>query len=131
VPCGTLLESAKWFYSELEIYSDENKDRITSFMKTKILLDTITVDAAFSYSLEGMLGVMEVNKEEVDLEVFVSDDEEFSAMFTFKINNKKVNGFGFMFLQNRSLESIWLMPLKRGFTKDYIEEFADGIIPDY
>jgi hypothetical protein len=124
-------ESVKWFYSELNLYSDEGKDRITSFMETKILIDTLTIENAYSGALEGMLNKFDVNMDEVELEVFRADEEEVSSMFSFELNRKKVNGYGFMYMNKGRLESIWLMPLKRGFSKDYIEEFEAGIIPDY
>jgi hypothetical protein len=69
--------------------------------------------------------------DEVELEVFDADEEEVSSMFSFKLNGEKVYGYGFMYLNKDRLESIWLMPLKRGFSKDYIEEFDEGIMPDY
>jgi hypothetical protein len=36
-----------------------------------------------------------------------------------------------MYKNENTLESIWLMPLERGFSKDYIEEFEAGIFPEY
>lgn len=124
-------KSVKWFYSELNLYSDEGKDRITSFMETKILIDTLTIENAYSGALEGILNKFDVNMDEVELEVFGAYEEEVSSMFSFELNGKKVNGYGFMYMNKGRLESIWLMPLKRGFSKDYIEEFEAGIIPDY
>lgn len=124
-------ESVKWFYSEMNLYSDERSDRITSFMESKILIDTLTIENAYSGALEGMLKKMNLNMDEIELEVFSADEEEVSSMFSFELNGEKVNGYGFMYMNKDRLESIWLMPLKRGFSKDYIEEFEAGIIPDY
>ena len=124
-------ESVKWFYSEMNLYSDEGPERITSFMKTKILIDTLSIENAYSGALEGMLNKIDVNMEEVELEVFGADKEEVSSMFSFFLNGEKVNGYGFMYMNKDRLESIWLRPLKKGFSKDYIEEFEEGIYPDY
>jgi hypothetical protein len=124
-------ESVKWFYSEMNLYSDEGTERLTSFIKTKILIDTLTIENAYSGALEGMLNKLNVNIDKVELEVFVADEEEVSSMFSFELNGKKVNGYGFMYMNKDRLESIWLMPLKRGYSKDYIEEFEARIIPDY
>lgn len=124
-------ESVKWFYSEMNLYSDEGTDRITSFMETKILIDTLIIENSYLGVLEGMLNKLDVNMDEVELEVFGADEEKVSSMFSFELNGKKVNGYGFMCMNKGRLESIWLMPLKRGFSKDYIEEFEGGIIPDY
>jgi hypothetical protein len=124
-------DSVKWFYSEMNIYSDGNKDRITSFTQTKILIDTLSIENAYTISLDAMLKNLNASIEKIDLEVFSSDEEEISAMFTFNLNGEKVNGFGFMYLKGETLESIWLMPVKRGFSKEYIEIFKDGIYPDY
>jgi hypothetical protein len=124
-------ESVKWFYSKMNLYSDEGTDRITSFMESKILIDTLTIENAYSGALEGILNKLNVNMDEVELEVFGADEEEVSSMFSFDLNGKKVNGYGFMYMNKDKLESIWLMPLKRGYSKGYIEEFEAGIIPDY
>lgn len=124
-------ESVKWFYSEMNLYSDNGNERITSFLKTKILIDTLSIEDAYSSSLEGMLQKMKVNIEDVELEVYGADGEEVSAMFSFILNGIKVNGYGFMYMNENALESIWLMPLKRGFSIDYIEEFEAGIFPEY
>jgi hypothetical protein len=124
-------ESVKWFYSEMNLYSDEGTDRITSFMESKILIDTLTIENAYSGALEGMLNKLNVNLDNVELEVFGADEEEVSSMFSFELNGDQVNGYGFMYMNKDKLESIWLMPIKRGFSKDYIEEFEAGIIPDY
>ena len=124
-------ESIRWFYSKLNIYSDENNDRITSFLQSEILIDTLSVQDIYSSTLERMLKKIDVNIEEIDLYVFTVDEEEVSSMFSFELNGNKVNGYGFMYLNGKTLESIWLMPLKKGFSKDYIIEFESGIIVDY
>jgi hypothetical protein len=124
-------DSVKWFYSEMKIYSDEKKDRITTFTQTKILIDTLSIENAYASSLDAMLRKLNVSLEKTELEVFLSDEEEVSAMFTFNLNGEMVSGFGFMYLKGEILESIWLIPLKRGFSKEYIEVFKDGIYPDY
>ena len=128
---STIPDSVKWFYSEIKIYTDGKKDRLTSFTQTKILIDTLSINNAYTYSLDAMVKKLNTKIEEIDLEVFSSDDEEISAMFTINLNGKKVHGFGFMFLNGNTLESIWLTPVKRGFSREYIEIFKDGIYPDY
>ena len=124
-------ESVKWFYSKMNIYSDEGKERITSFLETKILIDTVLIENTYSGALKGMLKNLKIKIEDIELEVFIADEEEISAMFTFNLNKEVVNGYGYMYKKNEVLESIWLMPLKRGFSTDYIEEFDAGIFPDY
>lgn len=124
-------ESAQWFYSELKLYTDKGEDRIISFLKTKIRVDTFSLANVFSYQLEGTLSQMKVDLEHVDLEYFKADEEEVSAMFSFNRNGKAVNGYGYMYKYDNSLESIWLMPIKQGFSKEYIEVFDARVIPDY
>jgi hypothetical protein len=123
-------ESVKWFYSEMNLYSDAGNERITSFLQTRILIDTLSIENAYSSALEGMLQKMKVNIEDVELDIFRADKEEVSSMFSFNLNGVKVNGYGFMLLNENTLESIWLMPLKRGFSKDYIKEFEAGIFSE-
>ena len=114
----------------MKIYSDENKDRMTSFIQSELLVDTLTIRTAFVGALEGMLQKMEVNMDLVELEVFEADEETVSSMFSFELNGKPVNGYGYMHLKDKKLESIWLLPLRRGFSKEYIEVFEMGVIPD-
>ncbi len=122
-------DSAKWFYSEMNFYSDGGKERVTSFLKAKVLIDTISIEDVYSAALGGMLQKLDIEK--VALEVFYADEEEISSLFSFKLNGERVNGFGFMYLKENTMESIWLMPLKRGFSREYIEEYEAGILPDY
>ena len=124
-------ESVKWFYSEMNLYSDKGTDRITTFMESKIFIDTITVENAYSGALEGMLNKLNVNMDDLELEVFSASKEEISSMFSFDLHGKKVYGYGFMLKNKDKLESIWLMPLKRAYSKDYIKEFDAKIITDY
>jgi hypothetical protein len=124
-------ESVKWLYSEVNLYADGGVERVTSFLQTKIQIDTFSIENAFSSSLEGMLKKMNIDIENLELEVFNADEKEVSSMFSFNLNGEKVNGYGFMYMNRNFLESIWLLPVKRGFSKDYIEEFEAGIFPDY
>lgn len=121
-------ESMKWFYGEINLYSDGGADRLTSFIESKILIDTLTIENAYSGALEGILNKLDVKIDEVELEIFGADEEEVSSMFSFELNGKKVNGYGFIYLNKGRLESIWLIPLKRGFSKDYIEAFDARIV---
>lgn len=120
-------KSTEWFYKEMEMYSDNGEDRVTSFIKSKINIDTLEVIDAFSVSLESMLNKIKVDVKSAEFEVYMADDEEVSAMFSFQLNGKVVHGFGLMFLQDNSLESIWLLPIKKGFSKEYIEKFRYAI----
>ena len=78
-----------------------------------------------------MFKKIKVNIEDVEFKTFEADEEEISSMFSFNLGKVKLNGYGFMYMKKNKLECIWLMPIKRGFSKDYIEEFEVGIIPDY
>lgn len=124
-------EAAKWFYKELKMYSDGDNDRLTTFMDSRITVDTLSIADAYSSALEGMLKKHNVKAEELKLETFSSDEAEISAMFTFDLSGERVNGYGHMFKKGQVLTSIWLMPIKRGFSREYIEEFEAGIIPNY
>lgn len=124
-------ESVKWYYKELKTYSDSNQDRITIFLDSKIATDTIPIIESYSSYLEGMLQKQGVNEETFKIEPIISDKEEISAKFTFELNGKVVNGYGYMFKKGEILESIWLMPIKEGFSDEYIEEFEAGIFPNY
>lgn len=124
-------KSVKGFYNSLELYTDEGEDRITSFMKAELMIDTISVLEAYSGALEGMLQKLNVDSDNIEVEVYLEDEEEVSCMFSFDLNGQKANGYGYMYKLRNKLESIWLMPIKRGYSVEYIEEFEAGIFPDY
>lgn len=119
------------FYKDIKIYTDGQNDRITTFIKAKIKPDSISVVDAYSGALEKMLSKLQVNIDDVELEVYSADENEVSSMFTFDLNGQKVNGYGCMFYYKDRLESLWLMPITRGFSQEYIEEFELGIFPDF
>ena len=124
-------EATEWFYKDLKMYSDRNNERLTTFMDSRVKVDTLSIADAYSSALEGMLKKHNVKPEELKLETFSANEEEISAMFTFNLNGEMVNGYGHMFKKGEVLSSIWLMPIKRGFSKEYIEEFESGISPNY
>lgn len=124
-------EQVKFFYEELKIYSDGDNERITSFIQAKTTTDTMAIERSFSGGLEGMLGKMNVDLDGVEIEFLVADEEEISAIFDFDLNGKRMKGFGFMFKKGKVLDALWLLPLKRSFSEEYIENFELGILPDY
>ncbi|MER2998904.1 hypothetical protein [Pontibacter populi] len=124
-------ESTRWFYKQLKMYSDGNNDRLTAFMDSRIKADTLSIVDAYASALEGLLKKHNVSPERLKLETFSSDEEEISAMYTFDLKGERVNGYGHMFKKGEVLESIWLMPITRGFSREYIEEFEAGIFPNY
>jgi len=124
-------DEVTWFYSETKLYSDKETDRVTSFIQSRILIDTLLIEDAYSGALEGMLKKIGVKIENVQLDVFSADKNEVSSMFSFDLNGVRVNGYGFMYLGEKRLESVWLMPLKKGFSKEYIEKFDTGVALRY
>ncbi len=124
-------DGVKSFYSELKLYTDEEKDRTTSFINSKINADSVVIENSFIGALNGMLQNLDVDINDVQFEVFTNDAEEFSAMFSFELNGKTVHGYGFMYHSNDELDSIWLMPLSNGFSVDYIKSFDSSVLPDY
>lgn len=124
-------ESARGFYSALNVYTDEGSDRIISFVESEILIDSLDVEDAFNHSLETMVSMINGDLEKFELEILEADFEEVSAIFSFELNKQRASGYGFMFLSEKSLESVWLMPLSKGFSKEFIEEFDAGVFPIY
>lgn len=123
-------ENAKWFYDEMKLYSDSNKDRLTVFYQLKIKLDTFKIEDGFYGTLEGFMEKMEVEADDLDFEIFESDEGILSAQFSFLLDQVHVNGYGFTYLKGKNLESIWLIPIERGFSEAFIDKFDLGIYPD-
>src|SRR5690606_3329791 len=86
-------DSVSRYCSELNFFSDKGKERSILFLQAKMLTDTISIENAYSGALEGMLQKMHVNVEDVELEIFGADEEEVSAMFSYKLNEEEVNGY--------------------------------------
>lgn len=124
-----LPDSVKWFYNKLNLYSDGEKERATMFLKANMTTDTISIENAYSSILEGMLNKMNINFETFDMDIFDSYDDEIYASFSFELKDEIVNGYGYLRIQGPSVESIWLMPIERGFSEEYIEYFDLGIYP--
>ncbi|MFY0671748.1 MAG: hypothetical protein JXQ87_00005 [Bacteroidia bacterium] len=76
-----------------------------------------------------MFSKMNVDLETFDMDVFDSDDEEIYSMFSIDMEGENVLGYGYLFLQGENIESIWLMPKTKGFTREYIEHFDIRIMP--
>jgi hypothetical protein len=124
-------DSAKWFYKELKMYSNENRERLITFIDSRITVDTLSIVDAYSSLLERLLVQHDLNPEKLNLETFSANEEEISAMFTFDLKGKSVSGYGYMFKKGEVLESIWLIPITKGFSRELIEEFEAGIYPNY
>lgn len=124
IPLGT-----EHFYSSLEVYTDGNDDRLTSFINANILLDTLDLADSFGGSLEGMLNNIGITEVEL-LDDHYIDTEEVVAKFKFHLNDEEVIGFGYMRNVGRTLQSIWLLPIKRSFSLEYIDKFENSIITE-
>jgi len=121
VPDGTEL-----FYSSLEIFTDNNEERLTTFINAQILVDTLDLASSFGGSLEAMVTNIGVTEVEL-LDDHYMDSEKVIAKFTFQLNNVDVIGFGYMRLEGRILQSLWLMPIRKGYSLDYLDKFERGI----
>jgi len=126
---STVPEATSNFYKSLEVYTDGNEDRLVMFLNSEILVDTLDLVDSFSGSLDGMLNNMGVTEMEL-LDDHYMDDEEIAAKFSFQVGNKEVVGFGYMRNVGRQLQSIWLMPVKRGFSIEFIDRLQTSIVPE-
>jgi len=124
-------ESVEWFYEELKLFSDTQNGRSISFVQSKIKNDTLNVEDVFSMSLEGMLSKLHINMENVEMNIYEMDYEEISTRFSFKLNNQIVHGYAYVFMKENYVENLWLLPVNRGFSIDFIDEFEAGIFHDY
>ena len=99
-------------------------------MSSKIKVDTMPMEHLFSNALTGMLTKLQFDLNKFEFESIETDGQEISSRFSVEINGEKANGYGYMFKKDKNLESAWLIPIKRGFSKEYIEEFEAGIISE-
>jgi len=126
---SSIPEGTEQFYNSLEVYTDGNNDRLTSFINATILLDTLDLANSFGESLEGMLNNIGITEVEL-LDNHYMDTEEVASKFKFRINDEEVIGFGYMRNVGRTLQSIWLLPIKQGFSLEYIDKFENSIVTE-
>jgi hypothetical protein len=82
---------------------------------------------AYSLALEGLLSRHNIDPENLKMDDITVDGTEMAAIFSYDIKRKPVLGFGFLRYSKNKIESLWLVPVTKGFDSDYIAEFKEGI----
>lgn len=118
-------------YQNLAVYTDAKSDRISSFMQMTLQSDSLAIDKAFYGALDGMLQKMGQKLENTKRKIYHADEEEIALRFAYAADGDSLYGYGFMYHYGYQLESLWLIPQERGFSKDFIESVHWGIIVDY
>jgi hypothetical protein len=124
----SIPEGTESIYSKLEIYSDGGEDRVMSFIYSELLTDSLVLENTFSGSLEAML--KSIGVEDVQLVDSYIDEQEVVSKFSFQRNSKELLGFGYMRLVERQLQSIWLLPVTRTFSEDFLNKFEAKLEPE-
>lgn len=120
-------EAYAFLYKSFDVYSAENEERVIAVYDAIVKTDTVNVQVAFESILATML--IPCGKTLNDLEgdaTYFEDMEQMEAQFHFELNGETTYGYAFMAKYPTKLESVWLVPLKRGFSKDEIKAFKKG-----
>lgn len=118
--------NAAHVYETLQIYTDKQDDRITMFMYADLKTDSLILADSFGGSLEGMLN--NIGVDDVELLETYNDETEVVTKLKYERNSKELLGFGFMRLSERKLQAIWLMPVTRTFSNEYIDKFKSALL---
>ena len=123
-------ESIKIFNSVVE----EKYDRKTLYLKVQLKSDSAVIANIFQNMLSGLIVDSELARyqrkfEVMEEETFENGETIYSAKFSLEHEGEKFNGMGYLQVNGKVLESLWLIPQENSFSDDYIEEFEFGIIP--
>lgn len=122
-----LSEDLKVFYKYLDSYSDENLKRLTNYFKGEILIDSIDFYGAFEGSFSDMLTEVNIDLNNVHLDYIEESRNFLSAISVIEKGQDTIYGYGCMYFDYPKLESVWLIPRRKGFSVEYIEKFQSSI----
>jgi hypothetical protein len=111
----------------VNLFSDMNEEYLTYCLIANTTTDSASVVDAYSLALEGLLSRHSIDPENLKMDDITVDGTEMAAIFSYDIKRKPVLGFGFLRYTKNKIESLWLVPVTKGFDSDYIAEFKKGI----
>jgi hypothetical protein len=111
----------------INLFSDQDKEHLTYCLIANTTNDSASIVDAYSLALEGLLSRHNIDPENLKMDDITVDGTEMAAIFSYDIKRKPVLGFGFLRYSKNKIESLWLVPVTKGFDSDYIAEFKEGI----
>jgi hypothetical protein len=114
--------------SGVRLYTDKNKVHSTWCLMANVD-DSISIVNAYSAALETILVRHHIDPAVLQMDDINVDEAEMSSTFSFKLHGAPALGFGVVRLNKNKIESLWLVPVTKGFPQSHIERFKKGISP--
>lgn len=118
------------FYKELDVYMYNDRGRVFYCYDAELLEFGVDVKKAFEGGLNGMLD--NIPHEDLELAYIEDHADRVSAYIRYTLpNNDVVDGYGMVYREAEFLQVLWLMPVERGFSRELLEKFQEGIGTNY
>lgn len=128
-------ENTAGFYGSVELYAnanleDNNYDRLIFAINSELLLDSIDLLESFVGSLESGLENIDFSSFKLLEEHSYQEKDEILSRFVIEVDGELLQGMGFAWHQarQRTLQSLWLVPVSRGFSDVFIEKVESSIV---
>ncbi len=124
-------DSISSFVNKMNAYSDNQEGRVTYLVDYEFKTDTLSLEKGFAGALQFMMDRHADNAQNLQVEDSYQDEEEIFGTIAFELDGKPVKGYGHAVKDSNAFTIIWLFPITRGFSEEYIDWFADSVFPAY
>lgn len=120
-------EALNDYYNKIEIFNDDNGYRSTTVLAIALKDANIDLQNYFEQYLNSY-------KEKIPnikaVEIIDQTKSEYDLYIRFKMitNKKSLNGICRVIQQDKNLYMFWLIPFSKGYSKEYMERFNNGIL---
>ena len=111
-----------------QLYTFNDGDRIISAYSATLKSDSTSIVDAFTAVMEQSLLSMNIDLNSVEMDDINADENTLSTKFSIPSGDTTLLGFGYLFKHQTMIESLWLFPLRKGFSESYIKKFKEGIV---
>lgn len=124
-------DSISSFVNKMNAYSDNQEGRMTYLVDYEFKTDTLSLEKGFAGALQFMMDRHGDNAQNLQFEDSYQDEEEIFGTISFELDGKPVKGYGHAVKDSNAFTTIWLFPITRGFSEDYVDWFSDSVFPIY
>lgn len=124
-------DSISSFVNNMNAYSDNQEGRMTYLVDYEFKTDTLPLDMGFAGALQFMMDRHGNNAQNLQFEDSYQDEEEIFGTISFELDGKPVKGYGHAAKDSNAFTIIWLFPITRGFSQEYVDWFGDSVFLTY
>ncbi len=119
-------QEAEDAYLALDVYVYDDDGRVMYVYDAELAHTPIPVKAVFEAGLNEML--QKIEHSDLEIAYIKEASDQVSAYIRFALpNNDVVDGYGMVFTEDEFMQVMWLMPLERGYSREYLEYFQSRI----